>query len=152
MAMKYRLKEVRIELQRVKLSSGMFSGQNMYLINPFLISKQKKRKSKITIFISAKSLEVFQKLSPSYDYRRKLSKIRRKFMNHRDNPDLNLTAEEKCDLDYLIKSKKFHFILRNQILMNSIPKRLKKRETGQQRGPHETHSLGLFLKRVSHCL
>ena len=72
------------------------------------------------------------------------------FMNHKDDADLNLTIEEICDLEYLIRSNKFHFILRNQILMNPIPKRLKKEETEQQRAPHETHSLGAFLERVSH--
>ena len=71
-------------------------------------------------------------------------------MNHKDDSDLNLTIEEICDLEYLIRSNKFHFILRNQILMNPIPKRLKKEETEQQRAPHETHSLGAFLERVSH--
>ena len=71
------------------------------------------------------------------------------FMKHKDDPNLNLAIEEKCDLEYLIKSNKFHLILRNQILMNPIPKRLKKEETGQQRAKHETHSLGAFLERVS---
>ena len=71
-------------------------------------------------------------------------------MNHKDDPDLNLTIEEKCDLEYLIKSNKFHFILRNQILMNPIPKRLKNGQTGDSRCPHETHSLGAFLERVSY--
>ena len=74
------------------------------------------------------------------------------FMNHKDDLDLNLTIEEKCDLEYEIKSNKFHFILRNQILMNPIPKRLKKEETEAQRGPHETHPIGAFLERVSHSL
>ena len=63
---------------------------------------------------------------------------------------MNLTNSEKSEIEKFIRSNKFHFILRNQIVMNPIPKRLKKEETEEQREAHEFHSLNVFLERVSH--
>ena len=73
-------------------------------------------------------------------------------MKHKDDPDLNLTTKDKSEIEEFVKSNKFHFILRNQILMNPIPKRLKKGETEEQRAPHETLPLQTFLDRVSHSI
>ena len=72
------------------------------------------------------------------------------FAKYKDNLNLNLTDAEKTEIESFIKSNRFHFILRNQILMNPIPKRLKKEETEQEREAHEFHSLNVFLERVSH--
>ena len=72
------------------------------------------------------------------------------FEKYKDDSNLNLTDEEKSEIDTFVKSNKFHFILRNQIVMNPIPKRLKKEETEEQREAHEFHSLNVFLERVSH--
>ena len=74
------------------------------------------------------------------------------FTKHKDDLDLNLTDAEKSEIKKFIKSNRFHFILRNQIVMNPIPKRLKKEENEQERGHHEYHSLNIFLERVSHIL
>ena len=68
------------------------------------------------------------------------------FAKHKDDLDLNLTNEEKSEIETFIKSNKFHHILRKQIVMNPIPKRLQKDETGQEIG------LLVFLQRVSHYL
>ena len=74
------------------------------------------------------------------------------FSKHKDDLDLNLTDAKKSELKTFVTSNRFHFILRNQIVMNPIPKRLKKEETEQEREDHERHSLNLFLERVSHNL
>ena len=66
------------------------------------------------------------------------------FSKHKDDLDLNLTNKEKSRIDAFVKSKKFHYMLRNQIVINPIPKRLKKDGPGQQIG------LQVFLQRVSH--
>ena len=71
------------------------------------------------------------------------------FSKYKDDSNLNLTDAEISEIDTFVRSNRFHFILRNQIVMNPIPKRLKKEETEQERGPHEYHSLNVFLERVS---
>ena len=71
------------------------------------------------------------------------------FMKHKDDAELNLTIEKKSEIVEFVKSNKFHFILRNPILMNPIPKRLKKGETQEQRALHESLPLQTFLDRVS---
>ena len=70
------------------------------------------------------------------------------FAKYKDDYNLNLTDTEKSEIETFVKSNKFHFILRNQIVMNPIPKRLKKGETEEQREAHEYHSLNVFLERV----
>ena len=72
------------------------------------------------------------------------------FAKYKDDYNLNLTDAEKSEIEAFLRSNRFHFILRNQIVMNPIPKRLKKGETEEQREPHENHSLNVFLERVSH--
>ena len=71
------------------------------------------------------------------------------FVKYKNDSNLNLTNAEISEIETFVKSNKFHFLLRNQIVMNPIPKRLKKEETEEQRGPHEYHSLSIFLERVS---
>ena len=72
------------------------------------------------------------------------------FTKYKNDSNLNLTDAEKSEIEKFVKSNRFHFILRNQIVMNPIPKRLKKEETEHEIGAHEYHSLRLFLERVSH--
>ena len=72
------------------------------------------------------------------------------FFKHKDDLDLKLTDSEKSELETFVTSNRFRFILRNQIVMNPIPKRLKKGETEQQREDHERVSLKVFLERVSY--
>ena len=75
------------------------------------------------------------------------------FNDHKADVDQNglplLTSHEQTDIEQFVKSNEFHFILRNQIVMNPIPKRLKKEETGDQRAPHETNFIRGCLTRVS---
>ena len=71
------------------------------------------------------------------------------FTKYKDDTVVNLTDAEKSEIEIFVKSNKFHFILRNQIVMNPIPKRLKKEISEQERGVHEYHSLNVFLERVS---
>ena len=71
------------------------------------------------------------------------------FTKYKDDSNLNLTDSEKLEIKTFVTSNKFHFILRNQIVMNPIPKRLKKEETEEEREPHENHPLRVFLERVS---
>ena len=75
------------------------------------------------------------------------------FKDHKDDLDTNglplLTNQEKTDIEHFVTSNEFHFILRNQIVMNPIPKRIKKEETGSQRGQHETNFIRGCLTRVS---
>ena len=71
------------------------------------------------------------------------------FTKHKDDSDLYLTDEEKSEIENFATSNRFHFILRNQIVMNPIPKRLKEEETEKERERHENHSLQVFLQRVS---
>ena len=72
------------------------------------------------------------------------------FSKYKDDTVLNLTDAEKSEIETFVKSNRFHFILRNQIVMNPIPKRLRKEKSEQERGAHEYHSLNVLLERV--CL
>ena len=72
------------------------------------------------------------------------------YTKYKNDSNLNLTSREKSEIETFVKSNRFHFILRNQIVMNPIPKRLKKEESEEERGPHEDHPLNVFLERVSH--
>ena len=78
------------------------------------------------------------------------------FKDHKADLDQNglpiLTNQEQTEIEQFVTSNKFHFILRNQIVMNPIPKRLKKQETSTQRGPHETNFIRGCLTRVSYIL
>ena len=60
----YRLKEVRIELQRVKLPSGMFFSQNIYIIDPFLTSKHVKVEIENDDFYIGQEFESVPKIEP----------------------------------------------------------------------------------------
>ena len=75
------------------------------------------------------------------------------FKDYRASVDQNglpiLTSQEQTEIENFVTSNEFHFILRNQIVMNPIPKRLKKRETATQRGPHEENYIQGCLIRVS---
>ena len=66
--------------------------------------------------------------------------------------DLILTSTEKTELENWLKEDKFHSILRQQITMNPIPKRIKKGETEAQRVQHETHAIKECSERVSYFL
>ena len=68
---------------------------------------------------------------------------------HKNDADLNLTIREKCELENWLNEDKFHSILRQQITMNPIPKRIKKGETAAERNPHEAHSNKACSERVT---
>ena len=74
------------------------------------------------------------------------------YNQYKNDDDLHLTEEEKKDIeDWLInEDKKFVSILRQQITMNPIPKRIKKGETAIQRHSHENESLQKCFYRVSY--
>ena len=78
------------------------------------------------------------------------------FKDYRASIDQNgrpvLTSREQTEIESFVTSNEFHFILRNQIVMNPIPKRLKKQETVTQRGPHETNFIQGCLIRVSYII
>ena len=69
------------------------------------------------------------------------------YHKYKDNADL--TSEEKIELEEWLKEDKLHSILRQQITMNPIPKRIKKGETKAQRHPHESHFNKDCFERVS---
>ena len=71
------------------------------------------------------------------------------FDKHKDDVDLNLTSKDKTELENWLKEKKFHLILRQQITMNPIPKRIKKGETKDERDRHEGHFIKECSERVS---
>ena len=75
--------------------------------------------------------------------------IRRALVKFFENHKAVLTNQEQTEIENFIKSNEFHFYLRNQIVMNPIPKRIKKQETATQRGPHETNYIRGCLIRVS---
>ena len=78
------------------------------------------------------------------------------FIDHKADVDQNglslLTSQEQTDIENFVKSNEFHFILRNQIVMNPIPKRIKKQETAIRRAPHETNFIRGCLTRVSYIV
>ena len=71
------------------------------------------------------------------------------YKNHKDDTDLNLTLTEKTEIEKWLDENEFHSILRSQIVMNPIPKRIKKAETAAQRARHEVHYIKEASERVS---
>ena len=71
------------------------------------------------------------------------------YQKHKDDTDLNLTSTEKAELETWLEENKLHSILRSQITMNPIPKRMKKGATAAIRAPHETHYVKECAERVS---
>ena len=71
------------------------------------------------------------------------------FKKHKDDIDLNLTPTEKAELETWLEENKLHSILRSQITMNPIPKRIKKGATAAARNQHEAHYIKECAERVS---
>ena len=71
------------------------------------------------------------------------------YKEHKDDADLNLTLAEKVDIEELLNRNDFHSILRSQITMNAVPKRIKKGESEVDRAGHEAHLIKEFSERVS---
>ena len=71
------------------------------------------------------------------------------YQKHKDDIDLNLTPTEKVELEAWLEENKLHSILRSQITMNPIPKRIKKGATATVRAPHEAHFIKECSERVS---
>ena len=71
------------------------------------------------------------------------------YKRHKDDTDLNLTLTEKAEIEKWLDENEFHSILRSQITMNPIPKRVKKGETESVRAPHEAHYIKEASERVS---
>ena len=76
--------------------------------------------------------------------------IRRALVEFFEDNKASLTIKEQNEIKNFVTSNEFHFYLRNQIVMNPIPKRIKKQETATQRGPHETNWIQGCLIRVSY--
>merc|ERR1712113_461674 len=76
------------------------------------------------------------------------SMIRRSLVEFFHQHNGHLTIQEKSEAEAYVKDDSFHRILRMQIVMNPIPKRLKKTETAQDRNRHEVNSIYGFLKRM----
>ena len=70
------------------------------------------------------------------------------YKKHKD-ADLNLTSTEKAKIEKWLDENKFHSILRSQIIMNPIPKRIKKDKSKNERAPRETHYIKEASERVS---
>ena len=72
-----------------------------------------------------------------------------------DNGAFKLSFEERVAAETFIKNVDFHRILRNQLIFNPIPKRMKTKLNEFDRADHERHSIRGFVKRVSkarkHC-
>ena len=62
------------------------------------------------------------------------------YKKHKDDADLNLTSTEKTEIEEWLDENKFHSILRSQIVMNPIPKRIKKDKSKSERAPRESHN------------
>ena len=79
--------------------------------------------------------------------------IRRSLKNfykeHKDDADLNLTLTEKTEIEEWLNRNDFHSILRSQITMNSVPKRIRKEDSANVRSAHETHLIKEFSERVN---
>ena len=71
------------------------------------------------------------------------------YWKHKDDIDLNLTSTEKAELEKWLDDNKLHSILRSQITMNPIPKRIKKVATAAVRNQHEAHYVKECSERVS---
>ena len=81
------------------------------------------------------------------------SMLRRSLKDFFDkHKDLNLTSTEQIEIENWLMEDKFHLILRGQITMNPIPKRIKKGETAAQRNLHERHYIKECSERVSHLI
>ena len=74
------------------------------------------------------------------------------YEKHKNDNDINLTPAEQAELENWLEENKFHSILRSQITMNPIPKRIKKGETASARYPHEAHFIRECSERVSQVL
>ena len=70
------------------------------------------------------------------------------YEKHKDDIDLNLTSTEKTELETWLDDNKLHSILRSQITMNPIPKRIKKGATAAVRAPNEAHFVKECAERV----
>ena len=68
---------------------------------------------------------------------------------HKNDTDLNLTLDEKAEIEKWLGQNDFHSILRSQITMNSVPKRIRKGDAAHVRSAHETHYIKEFSERVS---
>ena len=71
------------------------------------------------------------------------------FKKHKDAADLNLTLAEKDEIKNWLDRNDLHSILRSQITMNPIPKRIQKGKTQSDRAQHETHYIKEASERVS---
>ena len=71
------------------------------------------------------------------------------FKKHENDKDLGLNSTQKAKIKKWLDENKFHSILRSQIVMNPIPKRVKKEETKSVRNQHETHYIKGASERVS---
>ena len=73
------------------------------------------------------------------------------FEKYKDDADLGLTETERSGLAKWLKDNAFHSILRSQITMNAIPKRIKKETSPGTRANKENISSYLeFSERVSY--
>ena len=70
------------------------------------------------------------------------------YEKHKNDSDLRLSWSDKTEIVDWLNDNKFHSILRSQITMNSIPKRIKKEQAAALRGPHEVHTNKHFSERV----
>lgn len=71
------------------------------------------------------------------------------FDKHKDDTDLRLSRRQKRALEIWLDGNGFHSVLRQEITMNPIPKRIKKSETRAQRNLHEAHYIKECSERVS---
>ena len=71
------------------------------------------------------------------------------FKKHKDDIDLKLTLAEQNEIQKWLDENEFHSILRQQIIMNPIPKRVQKGKSKSARARHETHYIKECSERVS---
>ena len=71
------------------------------------------------------------------------------FNKYKDDIDLNLSSVEKTHVNKWLETKEFHSILRQQITMNPIPKRIKQGISQSARINHEAHYIKECSERVS---
>lgn len=71
------------------------------------------------------------------------------YNKHKDDADLDLTSTEKTEIETWLEDNALHSILRSQITMNPIPKRVLKEATGDQRNPHEAHYIKDASERMA---
>ena len=81
------------------------------------------------------------------------SMIRRSLIDfwqkHKDDADLNLTPGAKSYIRCWLEDNEFHSILRSEIVMNPIPKRIKRGRTRAERARHEKYYIKEASERVS---